>query len=238
MEALGILGECCVLGNGTIENRSAGLQKLIAAKERGWEPAEEKLKTFLLKGNGKMSDLQISKVRIWLQKKANEGDPDACLLVGKGLMDGIGFEVNTAQAIAMLNKASNAGNEEAGKILVKKVIKERGEEKLPQSVQDWLQRESEKGNADAMVYLGVCKLLGVGGFSGNQDQAFELFQKAAALGNADGQYWLGRCWWEGFGTEKSPSEGYKWFERAAKQNHPQAMEEVKKNKPKEVPELD
>jgi len=63
--------------------------------------------------------------------------------------------------------------------------------------------------------------------SGENEEAFQLFEKAAKLGHAKSMGAMGRSFFLGEGTEENHSLGLAWLIHAANQELPQAIERVK-----------
>lgn len=78
--------------------------------------------------------------------------------------------------------------------------------------------EALKDNRFAMYISGKSALA-----SGDEEFAFKLFSRSAALGFAFAQYELGMCYIKGIGTRPDGMTGFGWIVKAAKQNHPQAL---------------
>lgn len=64
-----------------------------------------------------------------------------------------------------------------------------------------LEKQAERGNADAQVELGRLYYNGERGIKKDYAKAVELFQKAVDKGNVYGKYWLGICYDEGNGVD-------------------------------------
>ena len=78
-----------------------------------------------------------------------------------------------------------------------------------------LQHESDKGNTDAMVCLGLCNLND--SFpEDNKDnkKALELFQRASNKGNAKAMVCLGFCYQNGYGVEKNKEKASGMYQKA------------------------
>ena len=53
----------------------------------------------------------------------------------------------------------------------------------------------------------------------NEEEAVDLFRKAAEQGDAEGQFQLGKCYEYGIGVEEDEKEAVNWYCKAAKQDH-------------------
>ena len=63
-----------------------------------------------------------------------------------------------------------------------------------------LEKQAERGNADAQAELGRLYYVGERGIKKDYAKAVELFQKAVDKGNVYGKYWLGVCYDKGDST--------------------------------------
>ena len=71
-----------------------------------------------------------------------------------------------------------------------------GKDYLPKDAEracQWFKVAANRGNASAMMFLGVSYYLGTG-VSVNKDKALEWLQKSADLGNHYSFFWLGECY--------------------------------------------
>lgn len=86
-----------------------------------------------------------------------------------------------------------------------------------------MRQKANKGDAGAMVDLGICNIEGRG-VGTNYVEAVVWFRKAAVLGNAQAMYSLGKCYEEGVGVSPDPSEAVKWYRKAIDIGNADAME--------------
>eukprot|EP01099_Mayorella_cantabrigiensis_P004972 TRINITY_DN3833_c0_g5_i1.p1 TRINITY_DN3833_c0_g5~~TRINITY_DN3833_c0_g5_i1.p1 ORF type:complete len:221 (-),score=76.84 TRINITY_DN3833_c0_g5_i1:24-623(-) len=66
----------------------------------------------------------------------------------------------------------------------------------------WLQRASQNGDPNSLLWLGLCFEEGGKGVEQNSSKALELFKRAADKGNVVAQFHLGVLHKEGFGVKK------------------------------------
>jgi TPR repeat protein len=81
-----------------------------------------------------------------------------------------------------------------------------------------LREKAEKGDADAMFYLGMFYEHGTG-VSMDETEAAKWFLKAAEKGHAKSQYSLGLKYLEGRGVPKDEGAAVKWLRMAAEQGY-------------------
>lgn len=90
-------------------------------------------------------------------------------------------------------------------------------------------RSADKGYAPAQYEAGRYHIYGTV-YSYPQlperdyKQGFEYFKQAADGGHSSAQYETGLCYYYKKGVEKNPSSAYSYFEKAAKQGHPRAIQ--------------
>ena len=58
---------------------------------------------------------------------------------------------------------------------------------------------------------------------GNNDLAFQSFQKAAQLGDAAGECRLGNCYWAAKGVTQDLNETFLWYKKSADQGYPRGV---------------
>ena len=79
-----------------------------------------------------------------------------------------------------------------------------------------LREKAEKGDADAMFYLGVFYEYGTDVLM-DETEAAKWFLKAAEKGHSKSQHSLGLQYVEGHGVPKDEAEAVKWYQKAAAQ---------------------
>ena len=87
---------------------------------------------------------------------------------------------------------------------------------------DWLEREAQRGEADAQIALAT---LYAQGTQVEQDyrQAAHWFREAALQGRAEAQFNLGVLHERGLGVQQDPLEALLWYLNAAEQDHSMAQ---------------
>jgi len=91
-----------------------------------------------------------------------------------------------------------------------------------QQINESVSSESSEFGDDTLFDQAILKRQ-----SGENEQAFQLFEKAAKLGHAKSMGAMGRSFFLGEGTEENHSLGLAWLIHAANQELPQAVERVK-----------
>jgi hypothetical protein len=95
----------------------------------------------------------------------------------------------------------------------------------PEALQ-WLHIAADKGNAPAMVHMGVMFLLGTGGVNNDPVEAARWFGKAADAGSAAGMYDLATMYDDGQGIPEDPAKAKDLYRRAAALGHPEAKQRL------------
>lgn len=83
------------------------------------------------------------------------------------------------------------------------------------SVICWLKMAAEKGNVDALYYVGECYWYGLSSVDEDSEEAFKWYQKAALREDMKAQFALGRMYQSGDGVGKDEKEAVKWFRKSA-----------------------
>ena len=80
-----------------------------------------------------------------------------------------------------------------------------------------IQKRADKGDADAICYLGIKYYYGSLGLEKNVSRAIELWTEAAELGSSDAHFHLGMLYYTGDGVEEDEPRGiHHWQEAAMK----------------------
>ena len=85
---------------------------------------------------------------------------------------------------------------------------------------------AEQGNRVAQYNLGINFEQGSCGLQQDYVEAAKWFLKSADSGFADAQFCIGKCYMLGRGVEQNEELGLVWFERAAAQNEPSAINQL------------
>lgn len=77
----------------------------------------------------------------------------------------------------------------------------------------WFRRAADKGNAEAMHWLGYCYYWG-NGVTKSDKEAASWYRRAADKGNAGAMYQLGSCYQYGWGVAKDQKQAEYWKNKA------------------------
>ena len=97
---------------------------------------------------------------------------------------------------------------------------------------DSLLRSANEGNRISQYQLATNYSYGINGFNSDDQKATEWFLKSAQQDYMDAQYEMGRRYESGTGVQKSYSEAFSWYSKAAAQGHTGAMTGAKRVKNK------
>ena len=97
-------------------------------------------------------------------------------------------------------------------------------------VTDWCKKSTEQGDAEAQYELGTIYFKGIG-IEKNSAEAWKWIKAAftwiaAEKGHIDAQYQLGYLYEKGFGITQDTNLAILWYNKAAKNNHPQAKKRI------------
>jgi len=90
---------------------------------------------------------------------------------------------------------------------------EKGGQKDYAQAVSWLHKAEERGQVEALYWLGVCYSNGWG-VDKNETQAFERYRKAAEKGHAGAQLCLGYSYSEGLGVSKDLNQAVFWLQKS------------------------
>jgi len=87
------------------------------------------------------------------------------------------------------------------------------------SVLAMIQKRVNKGNVEAIYFLGEISYQGTHGLAKDVSRAIELWTEAAELGSLDAHYMLGRRYYTGDGVEEDKPRGIHHWKQAAMEGH-------------------
>ena len=160
--------------------------------------------------------VNIAAAKQWAEKAAAKGHAPAQYFLGICLEEGRLGPRDLKAAKVQYRKAADQGHPAAMNNLA--VILE--DEEDANGAVSLFTQASKLGNADALYNLG--RLLETATEPQLED-AFVLYEKAAAMGHGPAQNNLGRMYLSGEGVEPDAEEAARWFEHAANQNDPNGL---------------
>lgn len=157
---------------------------------------------------------------------AEKGDAEAQYMLAMCCGEGKGMEQDTAKSLEWALQSAEQGFSKAqfvagmcymggGEGIPKDT--EKGETWVRKSL-DGLREAAENGDVEALSYLGLCYLEGIG-VEKDKEQALELLRKAGELGSGEAQFAIGVLCMQ----EKKLDEAVDWFRKAAGNDSYEAM---------------
>lgn len=161
-----------------------------------------------------------------LIKRAEAGDVEAQLELGKRYMQNPGGQPNPTEALRWLLKAAEAGNPQAQFNVG--VMYERGIGTVidPMKAVEWYRKAAEQPVPvpTAIHNLALLYINGGGGLTPNPAQARTLMTRAAELGQPESQYSLALMLFQGVGGPADRVAALSWLALAARTNNPQYVQ--------------
>jgi uncharacterized protein len=157
------------------------------------------------------------------RKKADQGDAEAQVALGRMYAAGQGVPQDDAEALKWFRKAADQGDATAQALLGAMYYKGYGVV-VPQDYSEalkWSRTAADQGNAAAQTLLGFLYSNGYG-VPQDYSEALKWSRMAADQGDADAQCHLGYLYGTGHGTPQDNTEALKWFRKAADQGDAQA----------------
>ena len=97
---------------------------------------------------------------------------------------------------------------------------------------DYFHKAANQGHALAQFHLGMLYWGGGSGVEQSDERCVELWRAAATAGLAAAQVKLGMCYASGYrGLQRDDAEARRWFERAARQGHIEAVMVLRRGGP-------
>jgi TPR repeat protein len=140
-----------------------------------------------------------------LRKRAEQGDPDAQIVLGLAYLSGHGVAPDEAQGWTWFCKPARQGNKKSyakygnryAQGFTEKLLELKCSAAAQDDAQDKknplrdLRERAERGDAEAQYELGRSYASGEFGLKRDRAQAAAWYRKAAEQGNTDAQFWLG-----------------------------------------------
>ncbi len=204
-----------------VERASKGLDILRAGAT---EEATANVTLGLLHLVGTYVPQDFDKSAGYFRKAAEMGEVDGYFYLGQLHSGEVGFEdrIQPKKAVEYLTKSFEAGNFDAGRLLVKLLREGTRVVKDEKRAFEIVQQAADKGNVQAQHFLGELYESGAG-VEQDLAKSREAFLAAAEAGSAQSQNRLGLIYGQGQeGLEANPQESLKWFQKAAEQGFPLA----------------
>lgn len=212
------------------------LELFKRASDKGHTQARSELaKIYLAKKDDPENAMQAFKL---LEKLAKEGDTWALLALAECYENGTGTEVNAIKATEHYNQAYVGGNLQAGYVLVTKYLFAEGikedEAKALMIYNDLVAKMDDASLASIKSQIEEMQNFVKTPFKQKpveeipDSKMISSYKAQAELGDAASQFKFGKCIEDGLVTNATDpltpsSTAQYWYEKAALQNHPEAM---------------
>jgi len=157
--------------------------------------------------------------------KAEKGDAQAQLTVGRSYTHSQGGPADWAQAAKWFRQSGAQGQAEAQFLMGMCYLGGKG---VPADLGEgvkWLRMAAVQGHPQAQHVMGTCYATG-DGVPKDLGEAAKWFQAAAKQGHAVAQFLLSSCYADGRGVPKDATEALKWLHKAAEQGHTPAQSDL------------
>lgn len=170
--------------------------------------------------------INLKSAKEYYQRAADRGHTDSQYMLGCIYYNGSELIArDRAAAVKYFLKAADQNHARAQYMAGRCYELGTGVEKNMEQAEKLYQKAAAGGSERAKVIYDYRK--GLEHFNKKEyPQAFEFFTVAAKGGNPDAQFKLGQCCINGWGCQKNPAEGVRWYDAAAKQDHLDALYEM------------
>jgi TPR repeat protein len=159
----------------------------------------------------------------WFKKAAEQGKPDAQLLLARAYKYGEGVQTNAPEAIRWYTKAAEQGDEEAPSELGRIYQDGEGVDKDAKKAAEWYIKAVERGDTLANMSLGF--ILQDQVTNDAQPLVLEWFLKSARKGRANAQSEVAD-YYMASPSDQVKVEAAKWYSKAAEQSDPHAQTQL------------
>ena len=150
----------------------------------------------------------------WIQALAEQGEPEAQVLLGQAYLDGHGLEPDPRQARIWFRKAAEAGHLLGMNMLGRAYDQGWGGPVDYGSAAYWFRMAANQGLDWGMYNYAHLLLHGLG-VEKDEPQAFDWYHKAAGLGHAKSLGVVGRFFEEGWLGERDAAKAFDYYRRSA-----------------------
>ena len=173
--------------------------------------AQFNLAVLYLEGMGVAQDQEQG--YMWMQKAADQGDPEALMEMALRYRDGIGTEVDDRLAFRYMKAAADAGMKDAFCNLGGMYRTGSGTRRNYKKAIYYFERSDKC--AFALAHLGCLLLRGLGA-PRDIPRALECLQRAARQKEPHALFHLGECYEKGWGVEKNLQQAVRLYQKADK----------------------
>ena len=170
-----------------------------------------------------------ARAKLLLEAAAAAGSADASHRLGTLLMQDVAKgQADASEAVKRVREAAEQGSADAMCDLAMMYLQGVGVPQDALSAKEWLKEAANAGSSSAQNNLGLLyafgsSLLPHSGLKLNAEKAYRSFRAAADAGEAGAQFNLGMMYVEGKTIDQDNKRGTKWLKRAAAQDYPDAL---------------
>ena len=232
VDAIEQVAKCYQNGEGVARNVKNAIEILEKGVAKGSANAMFALAEIFIENDTPFSD--FDKALDLYQKAADLGHQEA-----KKALDEIGEMMDAIEGIASMDK--NELNQfenwldsviDGGASMTvdqaKKIIENSSKHSANelQKAKKSLETLAEKGNSDALFYLGYYHSKGQYGYVKDKEKAFEFYKKSADLGDETAMYNVGLFYSKGTGIRKNQKKAFEYFMKSADKGDKDALYKV------------
>jgi TPR repeat protein len=157
-----------------------------------------------------------------IRKKAEQGNPEAELILGSFYASGTGVGQSLSKAFKWHRKAAEHGLAKGQYQLGLDYAQGLGVKADQATALNWFLKAADQGLVEAQFAVGSAYLNGKG-TDHNATEGVRWLKKGADAGYPEALYELGNCYLEGSGVPKDPVAGVNWLKQAAEAGLPSAQ---------------
>ena len=165
--------------------------------------------TLILSGCANTSSARIAE----LQRRAEQGNPDAQFHLGAALDNGPSDTTHDADAVVWYRKAAEQGHAEAQNSLGSMYFLAQGVPEDAAEAVKWYRKAVEQDHGEASTNLGYMYDFGLG-VAQDKQKAVELYQRGAEKGSLNAMLNLGVAYWKGAWISRDLVHACKWLDLA------------------------
>lgn len=173
-----------------------------------------------------LSPREIDQVIHWLEEASNKNHQGARrLLAGFYSDERSGHRQSSEKSLALYEQIAREGDTDVQLHLVQHYLNQDKEKALY-----WLTTAANQGDARAQYALAEIHFKGAWGLEQDQLKAVNLYRASARQGHPLAMYEMGHMYDHGHAVEKNLNQALEWYEKAAREGVPAAIEKLKELK--------
>ncbi len=165
---------------------------------------------------GEAGYISLPEARLWYEKAANLGHPDALVALGEmGIRQQAGL--TKTDAVSYLTRASDMGRTDAMRALSDLYRTGQGVAASEMQSRTYLKKASESFDSEATKRLGDSL------FESDPNEALKHYERAARAGHVEAAYIAGVMYAENFDIRPDSQKSARWLKQAAEGGHAAAQ---------------